>query len=101
MNKSPSSEWSKIYNEVQAACADMENIVIACTQAYEDVKENKDLEACMKTVSDCTKKLRAHISSGKPISELTAQLSPALKKLNDLADEVYEPMSSIKPPTIK
>jgi len=101
LNKSPPAEWSKIYQEVQAACADMENIIISCIQAYETVPENKDLQESMQKISDCTKKLKTQIAMGKPLNELTAQLSPALKKLNDLAEEIYEPMSQISPPEHK
>jgi len=99
MGKSPPAEMSKLYSEVSAACGDMGAIVDATIRAYENIKENEILRATMDQINDCTRKLKAFIGTGKPLTEITEVLSPAVKKLVDLAEDVYEPMSSIKPPS--
>jgi len=99
MGKSPPTEMSQLYQEVTAACADMAAIVDATIRAYENIKENETLKETMDKINECTRKLKSFIGTGKPLSEITEVLSPAVKKLVDLAEDVYEPMSSIKPPS--
>ncbi len=80
MSKAASSEQFKVFPEVLAACADLENMVVAGSQADEGKESQRQLE-CMATINEYTKKLRTQIAQGQPLGASVDQLLVTVKKL--------------------